>query len=128
MYASPTRAVSIRRPALVPTGSPRVTWAPSATAISSSGPQVGRAPAAGRGHGLRGGVARTACGRAEDLGDRGRGQALVVVEGEHELLALGHAVDGVGEDLPHLFDLVCGHRSVGGIGDGVAEAERLTAV
>ena len=48
-------------------------------------------------------------------------EALVVVEGEHEAFAVGHAVDGVGEEVLHLVDLVRLDRVVLAVGDRVAD-------
>src|SRR3954454_23093498 len=48
-------------------------------------------------HGLRVQVGDARLGDAEDLADLSEGQVLVVVEGDHELLALGQRRDRVGE-------------------------------
>src|SRR5438309_3852856 len=61
-------------------------------------------------------------GHAEDLAELGQGEALVVIEGDDDLLALGEAIDGVGQEVLHLVHLegVDGVLSLG-IGDGVAQ-------
>ncbi|MDQ1386196.1 MAG: hypothetical protein QOG65_3575, partial [Actinomycetota bacterium] len=48
-------------------------------------------------------LADPALGDAEDIAYLVEGQALVVVEREHEALAVGHPVDRVGQDLTHLL-------------------------
>src|SRR3546814_2725152 len=76
---------------------------------------------------LRVDLADPALGHPEDRTDLGEGEALVVVEGEHDLLALGQPADGVGEDLAHLLHLVGGHRTLALVGDGVARSEEHTS-
>ena len=55
-------------------------------------------------------------------------EALVVVEGEHEPLAVGHAVDRVGEQVLHLVGLERFHRIVLTVGDRVADGRRAGAI
>ena len=54
---------------------------------------------------LRVDLAHAALGDAEHAADLGERESLVVVEREHESLAVGHAVDRVGEEVLHLVDL-----------------------
>ena len=49
---------------------------------------------------------------------------LEVVERENEALPVRHAANRLGQGLPHLLRLEDAHRTVLGIGDGVAERER----
>src|SRR4051812_38362349 len=79
-------------------------------------------------HGLRVDLTHTTLGDAQDLTDLGQRESFVVVQREHDLLALGHAIDRLGEYLTHLFDLVRRHRAFGRVGNGVAETQRLASV
>ena len=65
-----------------------------------------------------------ALGDAEDVADLGEGQSLVVVEGRTTFSRSGMRLMSR-QDLAHLLHLVDPHRSVPGVGDGVAQAHRL---
>ena len=67
-------------------------------------------------------------GDTEHAPDLRQRQRLVVVEREDDLLALGHAVDGLAEHLAHLGHLEGARRAVAGVGDRVAERERLATI
>ena len=56
-------------------------------------------------HGLGVDLADPALGDAEHLADLGQGQGLEVVQREHDLLPLGHLLDGLAELAPHLAHL-----------------------
>ena len=73
-------------------------------------------------------LAHAALGDAEQLADLGERETLVVVEREHETLAVGHAVDRVGEEVLHLVDLERLDRVVLAVGDGVADRGRPLTV
>src|SRR3954453_7850503 len=65
-----------------------------ATGVLSGGFALGwEQPRAQLEHGLGVDLAHPALGHAEDLADLGQRQAFVVVEREHDLLALGHPID-----------------------------------
>ena len=66
-------------------------------------------------------LADPALGDAEEGADLGQGEPLVVVEGEDEAFPVGHAVDGVGEEVLHLVDLEELDGVVGPVGDRVAD-------
>src|SRR4029453_11649633 len=68
-------------------------------------------------------------GDAQDLPDLGQGEALVVVEGDHDLLPLTEPVDRVGQDPLHLLGLEDSHRVLGALVlQGVDQAEPVTTL
>src|SRR5215211_9360140 len=74
-------------------------------------------------------LADAGLGDAQDLPDLGQGEALVVVEGDHDLLALAEPVDGPGQDALHLLGLEDGHRVLGALVlQGVDQAEPVAAL
>jgi hypothetical protein len=59
-------------------------------------------------------------GDAQDLPDPGQGEALVAVEGDHDLLSLTKPVDRARQDALHLLGLEHGHRILGALSSGVS--------
>src|SRR5579875_4125442 len=73
-------------------------------------------------------LADPAFGHPEHLAYLREREALVVVQGEHDLLPVTKPIDGPCEDLLHLLHLVSGHGAVLAVGEGVAQSRRLAPV
>src|SRR4051812_2843012 len=80
-------------------------------------------------HGLGVHLADAAFGDAEHLADLSEGQALVVVERDHDLLAFGQCVDRAGEQILRLFGLERLDRVLGlGVLERVDEGQLVAAL
>jgi len=76
-------------------------------------------------HGLGVDLTHTALRDAENPADLCKRESLEVVEREDESFPLRHPADRIGQGLAHLLRLEDTHRTVRGIGDGVAERDRV---
>ncbi len=66
-------------------------------------------------------------GHTEHPTDLGQGEAFVVVERQHDLLSLTHAVHRIGQRLAHLDSFVDTAGTILTIGEGVTERHRVSA-
>ena len=73
-------------------------------------------------------LAHAALGHAEHLADLGQRQVLEVVEGQDDLLPLGHPLDRLGELAPELAALQQGPGPVAAVRDRVAEGGAVAPV
>src|SRR4029450_6243967 len=105
----------------------RVSAPPAAPLKASSACVLHLCPELEDGFGVH--LADARLGHAQDLPDLGQGEALVVVEGDHDLLPLTEPVDRVRQDPLTLLGLEDSHRVLGALVlQGVDQAEPVTTL